>query len=175
MCSALLSLVLAIVSPLSVTSRTRCSGAAATRASRSSSQSVYDREWVEADPAARAPANGRGDGEPGVLGLAARRRGAGLSQRALRVPASFALGPLLGPPARLGGSLLGPDELLGSLQLLDDRWPSEVAAEGGVRDAVITRELAQRRSGRPAAQQLGVGFQSAQSAVARHPVDCTVA
>jgi hypothetical protein len=36
--SALLSLVLAIVSPLSVTSWTRCSGAARRRRSRSSSQ-----------------------------------------------------------------------------------------------------------------------------------------
>jgi hypothetical protein len=39
--SALLSDVVAIVSPLSLTSRTRCSGVAQTRATRSSSQSAY--------------------------------------------------------------------------------------------------------------------------------------
>jgi len=43
MCSALLSLVRPIVLPLSVTSRTRGSGRAGTRASRSSSQFACER------------------------------------------------------------------------------------------------------------------------------------
>lgn len=72
------------------------------------------------------------------------------------MPASLTLGLLLRPPARLRGALLGPDQLLGQLQLLDHLWPPEVATEGGMRDAVVTRQLAQRLSGRPAAQQLAV-------------------
>jgi hypothetical protein len=56
------------------------------------------------------------------------------------VPASVALGLLLGlllgALARLGGALLGPDQLRGLLQLLDHLWPSEVAAERRVRDLV---------------------------------------
>jgi hypothetical protein len=56
---------------------------------------------VEAnDPAARAPADGGRGGELGALGFTARRRRAGLSSRAFRLPASVALGLLLGPAAR---------------------------------------------------------------------------
>jgi hypothetical protein len=78
---------------------------------------------------------------------AGRRAGAAakaLDPLLLGSPQRFALGCalgfLLGPEAGVCGSLLGPVQLLGSLELLADLGPGEIAAEGRVRDAVVGSE-----------------------------------
>ncbi len=83
-------------------------------------------------------------------------------------PAGFPLGLLLGPPAGFRGSLLGAQQLLRLLDLLGDARAGEVAAEGRGPDAVVGSELPERLSGGAAANHLGVGYQSAQAAVALH-------
>jgi hypothetical protein len=75
-------------------------------------------------------------------------------------------GLFVGPPTHLwlepppcGGAraLLGPKLPSRLRELLFDLRPREIAADGGVRDAVVSRKLAERLAGRAAADQLRVG------------------
>ena len=54
-----------------------------------------------------------------------------------------------------------------------DLRPREIAADGGVRDAVVACELPERLAGRAAANQLRVGNQPTQPTPSAHPGDST--